>query len=53
MDAAHPLVAPLFGWRNQITVQHLGLDNLPEPSLATMVAEMLRADRPARRPWPR
>ena len=47
VDAAHPLAAPLFGWRNQITVQHLRLGNLPGPSLATMVAEMLRVDRAA------
>jgi signal transduction histidine kinase/tetratricopeptide (TPR) repeat protein len=47
VDAAHPLMAPLSRWRNQTTVRHLHLGNLPEPILATMVAEMLRADRGA------
>ncbi len=53
VDAAHPLAAPLARWRNQATVRHLRLGNLPEPGLATMVAEMLRADRARRRAWPR
>ena len=47
VDAAHPLTAPLSRWRNQATVRHLRLGNLPEPSLAAMVAEMLRVDRSA------
>jgi AAA ATPase domain/Protein kinase domain len=47
MDAAHPLAVPLARWRNQVTVRHLRLDNLPEPGLATMVAEMLRVDEAA------
>ncbi|WP_343984522.1 AAA family ATPase [Pseudonocardia aurantiaca] len=44
VDAAHPLAAPLSRWRDQAGVQHLRLDNLPVPSLVTMVAEMLHAD---------
>ena len=44
VDAAHPLAAPLARWRDQPDVRYLRLDNLPEPSLATMVAEMLRVD---------
>jgi tetratricopeptide (TPR) repeat protein len=47
VDAAHPLAAPLSRWRDQAAVRHLRLGNLREPSLATMVAEMLRADRAA------
>jgi signal transduction histidine kinase len=47
VDAAHPLMAPLSRWRNQITVRNLRLGNLPEPSLATMIAEMLYVDRSA------
>jgi signal transduction histidine kinase len=47
VDTAHPLMAPLSRWRNQTTVRHLHLGNLPEPSLATMIAEMLHADRGA------
>src|SRR5208282_2467920 len=47
VDAAHPLAAPLSRWRNQATVRHLRLGNLPEPGLATMVAEMLHVDRGA------
>jgi predicted ATPase/signal transduction histidine kinase len=48
-DVAHPLMAPLSRWRNQIAVRHLHLHlgTLPEPSLATMVAEMLRVDQSA------
>jgi signal transduction histidine kinase len=45
--AAHPLAAPLSRWRDQVTVRHLRLGDLPEPGLAAMVAEMLRADRSA------
>ena len=44
VDEAHPLAAPLSRWRQQAAVQHLWLDNLPEPSLAAMVAEMLHVD---------
>ncbi|HWN64011.1 MAG TPA: AAA family ATPase, partial [Streptosporangiaceae bacterium] len=44
VGAAHPLTAPLSRWLDQATVRHLGLDNLPGPSLATMVAEMLHVD---------
>jgi predicted ATPase/signal transduction histidine kinase len=47
VDAAHPLAAPLSRWRGQPGVRHLHLGNLPEPSLTTMVAEMLRVDRGA------
>jgi signal transduction histidine kinase/tetratricopeptide (TPR) repeat protein len=46
-DAAHPLAASLSRWLGQSTVRHLRLVNLPGPSLVTMVAEMLRVDRPA------
>ena len=46
VDAAHPLATPLSRWRNQVAVRHLRLGSLPEPSLAAMVAEMLRVDRP-------
>ena len=44
VDAAHPLTAPLSRWLDQATVRHVRLVNLPEPSLAAMVAEMLRVD---------
>ena len=44
VDAAHPLAAPLSRWREQPGVRHLDLGNLPEPSLATMVAGMLHVD---------
>src|SRR3984957_13684688 len=37
-------MAPLSRWRNQATVRHLRLGDLPEPGLAAMVAEMLRVD---------
>jgi predicted ATPase/signal transduction histidine kinase len=47
VDAAHPLAAPLSRWLDQVTVRHLRLGDLPEPGLATMVAEMLRVDRAA------
>ncbi|WP_433296513.1 AAA family ATPase [Pseudonocardia sp. CA-142604] len=43
VDAAHPLAAPLSRWCDQAGARHLRLDNLPVPSLVTMVAEMLRA----------
>ncbi|HEX2297054.1 MAG TPA: AAA family ATPase, partial [Pseudonocardiaceae bacterium] len=44
VDAAHPLAGPLSRWRDQDGVRHLRLDNLPVPSLVTMVAEMLHVD---------
>jgi signal transduction histidine kinase len=44
VDAAHPLTAPLSRWREQPGVRHLRLGDLPEPSLAAMVAGMLRVD---------
>ena len=47
VDEAHPLVTPLSRWLDQATVRHLRLGNLPEPSLATMIADMLRVDRAA------
>ena len=47
MDAAHPLAALLSRWRDQAGVRQLRLDNLPVPSLATMVEEMLHADQAA------
>ena len=47
IDAAHPLTARLSRWQNQPAVRHLRLANLPGPSLATMVAEILHADLPA------
>jgi predicted ATPase len=46
-DAAHPLAGLLSRWREQSGVRWLGLDNLPVPSLVTMVAEMLHVDRVA------
>ncbi len=47
VDAAHPLAAPLARWRDQATVRHLRLGNLPEPGLAAMVAGMLHVDQGA------
>jgi predicted ATPase/signal transduction histidine kinase len=47
LDAAHPLAALLSRWRDQPGVRQLQLDNLPVPSLVTMVAEMLHVDRAA------
>ncbi|WP_433506732.1 AAA family ATPase [Pseudonocardia halophobica] len=44
VDAAHPLAAPLSRWRGHAGTRHLRLDNLPVPSLVTMVAEMLHTD---------
>jgi len=44
VDVAHPLAAPLSRWRDQATVRHLRLGNLPGPGLAVIVAEMLHAD---------
>jgi signal transduction histidine kinase len=40
----HPLAAPLARWRDEAGVRHVGLDNLPAPTLVTMLAEMLHAD---------
>jgi signal transduction histidine kinase len=45
VDAANQLATPLSRWRDQAGVRHLRLVNLPAPSLVTMVAEMLHADR--------
>jgi signal transduction histidine kinase len=45
VGAAHLLAAPLSRWRDQATVQHLRLVNLPVTSLIAMVAEMLHVDR--------
>ena len=47
VDAAHVLAAPLSRWLDQAGTRHLRLGNLPEPSLAAMVAEMLHVDRSA------
>jgi diguanylate cyclase (GGDEF)-like protein len=44
VDEAHPLAAPLSRWRDQPTVRHLRLHNLPVRGLGTMVAEMLHVD---------
>jgi signal transduction histidine kinase len=44
VDQAHPLTAPLSRWLDQATVRHLRLGDLPEPSLAAIVADMLHAD---------
>ena len=44
VDAAHPLAAPLARWRDQATVRHLRLGNLPGPGQAAMVADMLHED---------
>jgi hypothetical protein len=45
VEAGHPLAAPLSRWRHQAGVQHLRLAELPAPSVVTLVAEMLHADR--------
>jgi signal transduction histidine kinase len=44
LDGAHPLAASLSGWRDQVGVRQLPLDNLPPSGLAGMVAEMLHVD---------
>ncbi|WP_218577505.1 diguanylate cyclase [Phytohabitans rumicis] len=44
VDAGHPLTAPLSRWRDQATVRHLQLHNLPVRGMETMVAEMLHVD---------
>ena len=44
-DEARPLTAPLSHWLDRATVRCLRLVNLPNPSVAAMAAEMLRADR--------
>ena len=41
VDAAHPLAVPPARWRDQATVRHLRVVNLPGPSLVTRVGEML------------
>ncbi len=45
VDPTHPLAASLSRWRQQTGVTHLNLVNLPGPSLAALVAEILRVDR--------
>ncbi|WP_433274618.1 protein kinase domain-containing protein [Pseudonocardia xinjiangensis] len=45
VDVAHPMAALLSRWRDQTGVRRLRLDNLPVPSLVTLVAEMLHVDR--------
>jgi signal transduction histidine kinase len=45
--AARPLAMPLSRWRQQDGVRNLRLVNLPAPSVAIMVAEMLHVDLPA------
>jgi signal transduction histidine kinase len=47
VDAAHPLAAPLARWRDRSGVRRIHLDDLSEPDLAAMLAEMLHADPPA------
>ena len=47
VDTTHPLAAPLSRWQAQAGVRLLRLDNLPAPSLAHLVTEMLRTDRTA------
>jgi signal transduction histidine kinase len=44
VDATHPLASTLARWRDQAGVRQLRLANLPAPSLAGMVAEMLHVD---------
>jgi predicted ATPase/signal transduction histidine kinase len=47
VDPTHPLAAPLSRWRQQPGVTHLHLVNLARPSVAALVAEILRVDRAA------
>ena len=47
VEASHPLAPMVARWREQAAVQHLRLDNLPDPGFVTMVAEMLHVDRSA------
>ena len=44
VEAAYPLGALLPAWAEQAGVRQLRLDDLPLPSLAELVAEVLRAD---------
>ncbi len=44
VDPAHPLAGLLSRWREQAEVRQLLLDNLPAPSLAGLVAEVLHVD---------
>ena len=53
VDAAHPLAAPLFGWRNQITVQHLRLGNLPGQAWPPWSRRCCAWTGRRRRAWPR
>jgi signal transduction histidine kinase len=44
-DAADPLAASLSRWLDEATVRQLRLASLPGPSVVTMVADILHADR--------
>ena len=44
VDGANPLAGPLSRWSDQAGVEHLRLENLPVPSLVTLVAAMLHVD---------
>ncbi|HET9516349.1 MAG TPA: AAA family ATPase, partial [Actinoplanes sp.] len=44
VDAAHPLAPMLDRWRRQDGVRQLGLDDLPVPGVAAIVADMLHLD---------
>ena len=44
VDPTHPLAASLSRWRHQPGVTHLQLVNLAGPSVAALVAEILRVD---------
>jgi hypothetical protein len=44
VDATHPLAAPLARWREQSGVEHRRLADLPGPSLAALVGEMLHVE---------
>ena len=47
VDPTHPLAASLSRWRQQPGVTHVDLVNLARPSVAALVAEVLRVDRTA------
>jgi len=47
MDPAHPLASLLARWRDQPDVTQLQLGNLPAPSQAALVAEILRVEHAA------
>jgi diguanylate cyclase (GGDEF)-like protein len=44
LEVAHPLTSMVPPWEGQGSLRHLRLDNLPQPDLVTMVAEMLHLD---------